>query len=115
MKVTRSFGNGRYHEVVECGELVYLAGVTSGEKDVTAQTRDALRHIEKLLAHAGSDKDHILRATIYLKSMADFAAMNAVWDAWVSKDHAPARATVEANLADEALLVEIAIDAVKKG
>lgn len=74
-----------------------------------------LNHIDELLAHAGSDKDHILRATIYLKSMDDFAAMNAVWDEWVNKEHAPARATVEAKLADEEILVEIVVDAVKKG
>lgn len=115
MKIKRSFGLGRLHEVVECGDMIYLAGVTSEEKGIAAQVGDVLSHIEELLAHVGSDKDHILRATIYLKTMDDFAAMNAVWDTWVNKDHAPARATVEARMADDEILVEIVVDAVKKG
>ena len=62
-----------------------------------------------------SDKKHILSATIYLKDIdADFKDMNSVWDAWVEKGFAPARACVEAKMAREALLVEISIVAAVK-
>jgi enamine deaminase RidA (YjgF/YER057c/UK114 family) len=53
----------------------------------------------------------MLTATIYLKSMDDFAAMNLVWNAWVPSGHAPARACVQAAMARPALLVEISVTA----
>ena len=73
-----------------------------------------LEKVDTLLLQAGSDREHILSATIYLKTMDDFAAMNAVWDAWVPEGHAPARACVTGNMAREALLVEISVIAAEK-
>jgi enamine deaminase RidA (YjgF/YER057c/UK114 family) len=70
--------------------------------------------VDTLLAQAGSDREHILSATIYIKSMEYFAEMNAVWDNWVPEGHAPARACVTANMAREALLVEITVVAAEK-
>ncbi|MCV2864353.1 RidA family protein [Defluviimonas sp. WL0075] len=92
--------------------IVYLAGVV-GENggDVTQQTKDALAEVERLLALAGSDKTRILRAQIWMADMADFPAMNAVWDAWVAPGHAPARATGESKLATPDYGVEIIITA----
>ena len=61
---------------------------------------------------AGTDKSKILFAQVWLKHVAaDFAAMNTVWEDWVPEDALPARATVEANLAAENILVEIAVRA----
>jgi len=92
--------------------IVYLAGqVGKPAGDVTDQTRDVLAEIDRLLALAGSDKTRILRAQIWLADMADFAAMNAVWDAWVAPGQAPARATGEAKLATPDYLVEIIVTA----
>jgi enamine deaminase RidA (YjgF/YER057c/UK114 family) len=68
-----------------------------------------LAQIDALLAGIGSDKTRILSATIYLPDIADFAAMNAVWDAWVPQGHTPARATVEAKLASPAYKIEIQV------
>ena len=48
-------------------------------------------------------------ATIYLKDIKDYAAMNEVWDKWIAEGHYPARACVEAALAEEELLVEIVV------
>ena len=74
-----------------------------------------LEKVDELLLQAGSDRAHMLSATIYVRDMKDFAAMNAVWDAWVPEGHAPARACVEARMARPELLVEISvIAAVKK-
>ena len=73
-----------------------------------------LDKVEVLLEQAGSDKEHILSATIYIKDMSMFAEMNAVWDSWVPAGYAPARACVEASMARDALLVEISVIAAEK-
>ena len=88
---------------------VYLAGQVADDPkaDLATQTRQVLAAIDRLLAEAGSDKTKLLSATIFLPSMADFAAMNAVWEAWVPQGHTPARATVEAKLASPDYKVEI--------
>ncbi|MBS0321995.1 MAG: RidA family protein [Proteobacteria bacterium] len=91
--------------------LVYLAGQVAEDTaaDATGQTREVLGHIDRLLAEVGSDKRKILSATIYLPSMADFAAMNAAWEQWVPAGDTPARATVEAKLANPGYRVEIVV------
>lgn len=94
--------------------LVYLAGQVpeDGKQDIKAQTQSVLDQIDRLLAQARTDKRHILSATIYLPSMGDYDAMNAVWEAWVPQGETPARATVEAKLANRDYKVEIQIVAV---
>jgi len=79
------------------------------EADITEQTRTTLEKLDALLESVGSDKTNLLSATIYIKNMDDFQAMNAVWDAWVPEGHAPARACVEAAMARPSLLVEISL------
>lgn len=93
--------------------IVYLAGQVADDPsgDAEAQTRQVLAQIDALLAQAGSDKTRILRAQIYLADIADFAAMNRAWDAWVVAGNAPSRATVEARLANPAWKVEIVVTA----
>ena len=91
------------------GRLIWLAGQVAEDPnaDITAQTQSVLAQVDRLLAEAGTDKMHILSATIYLADMADYAGMNAVWDAWVPQGDTPARATVEAKLAHPKYRVEI--------
>jgi len=104
----------RMSQIVIHGNTVYLAGqVGEPQHDVAGQTRDALARVEALLAQAGSSKEQLLQTTIWLADMADFAAMNAVWDRWVPEGHAPARACGEAKLADPALRVEVIVCAAK--
>lgn len=93
------------------GRLVYLAGQVAEDPaaDIGGQTRSVLRQVDRLLAEAGTDKTRILSATIYLADMGDYAAMNAVWDAWVPQGDPPARATVQALLAKPAYRVEMQI------
>jgi enamine deaminase RidA (YjgF/YER057c/UK114 family) len=94
------------------GERVaWLAGQVAADPtaDITGQARSVLGQIDALLAEIGSDKTQILSATIYLPDIKDFAAMNAVWDAWVPQGHTPARATVEAKLASPAYKIEIQV------
>ncbi|HWD35712.1 MAG TPA: RidA family protein [Casimicrobiaceae bacterium] len=93
------------------GRLIFLAGQVAEDRnaDITGQTQSVLEQIDRLLDEAGTDKTKILSATIYLSSMSDYAAMNAVWDAWVPQGETPARATVEAKLANPAYRVEIQV------
>lgn len=96
-------------KIVRHNGVAYLCGQTSDLPAVAEQTKEILAKIEDLLAKAGSDKTRILKCEIWLANMADFAEMNAVWDAWVPQGHAPARACGEAKLAREALKVEMIV------
>jgi enamine deaminase RidA (YjgF/YER057c/UK114 family) len=112
--ITRLESGARMSEAVIHGDTVYLAGqVGEPGDDIVAQTTTVLSEIDRLLALAGSDRSKILMATIWLADIADFAAMNSVWDAWVDKANPPARATSEAKLAAPEYLVEIVITAAK--
>ena len=107
----------RYHigkrlsEMVVHNGTVYLAGqvAADGTQDITGQAKQVLAQIDSLLAEVGSDKTKILSATIFLPSMADFPALNAVWETWVPAGHCPARATVETKLAALEYKVEIQV------
>jgi enamine deaminase RidA (YjgF/YER057c/UK114 family) len=99
----------RMSQAVIHGNTVYLAGQVGKGENVGAQTLDILATIDTLLAEAGSDKTNLLSATIWLTDMANFAEMNAVWDAWVAPGHTPGRACVEAKLAAPQYWVEIAV------
>jgi len=112
--ITRLDPGARMSEAVIHGDTIWLAGqVGEPGDDVVAQTKTVLAEIDALLARAGSDKSKILMATIWLADIADFAAMNSVWDAWVDKDNPPARATSEARLATPDYRVEIVIVAAR--
>ncbi|NVK72531.1 hypothetical protein C0J08_10760 [Marinomonas sp. CT5] len=106
----------RMSRIVKHNETVYLCGQVGADAntDITEQTRTMLDKVDVLLDQAGTDRSYILSATIYLRDMKDFAAMNAVWDSWIPEGHAPARACVEARLARPELLVEISVVAALK-
>lgn len=93
--------------------VAYLAGQVAedGSQDIVGQTRQVLAAIDALLAKAGSDKTKILRAQIFLADLADFPGMNSVWDTWVVAGHTPARATVQATLANPEWKIEVVITA----
>lgn len=94
--------------------IAYLAGQVAEDPsaDIQDQTRSTLARIDALLEEAGTSREHLLSATVYLRDIDnDFAAMNEVWNAWVPDGHAPARACVEAHMARSALLVEITVTA----
>jgi enamine deaminase RidA (YjgF/YER057c/UK114 family) len=110
--ITRTHTTARMSKIVRHGDLVYLCGQTSGGTpmaDIAGQAREALRRVDDLLQEAGTDKSRLLTALIHLRSMADFAAMNAVWDAWLPEGAAPARTTVQAALASDSLLFEVTV------
>lgn len=103
----------RMSQVVIANGMVWLAGQVAAEGAPAAeQTSGILAKIDSLLKKAGTDKTRIVSAQIWLADMADFAAMNEVWDAWVPQGHAPARATGESKLATPGYKVEIIVTAV---
>jgi enamine deaminase RidA (YjgF/YER057c/UK114 family) len=111
MTIKRFHIGPRLSEMAVHGNTIYLAGQVAGDttKDITGQTREVLAAIDALLGEVGSDKSRILSTTIYIADMADFPAMNAVWDTWVVPGATPPRATVEATLAKPAYKVEMQI------
>ncbi|MBM3568028.1 MAG: RidA family protein [Alphaproteobacteria bacterium] len=115
MTVKRIQAGPRMSQAVVHGNTVYLAGVVSDDlaPSVTAQTKNILAKIDKLPAEAGTDKSKLLSANIWLTDIGTWAEMNTVWDAWVSPGNTPARATVEAKLANPKLVVEIMVVAAK--
>ncbi len=115
MSIQRFHVGPRLSEMAIHNNTIYLAGQVADDpsQDITSQTRQVLASIDKLLTEAGSDKTRILSTTIYIADMADFPAMNAVWDSWVAQGNTPPRATVEAKLAKPAYKVEIQIIAAK--
>lgn len=115
MDIKRFEGTGRMSRAVVHNNTVYLCGQTCGdEAGIQGQTKITLQKIEDLLDKYGSDKQHILSVTIYIRDMKDFAAMNEVWDAWVEDGFEPARACVEARMARDTLLVEMSVTAAIK-
>ena len=109
----------RFHVGVRLSEMavhngtVYLAGQVPDDptKDISGQTAEVLANIDKLLTEVGTDKSRILMAQIFLSDLADFPAMNAVWDAWVVAGQTPPRATVQAKLARPEWLIEVVVTA----
>jgi enamine deaminase RidA (YjgF/YER057c/UK114 family) len=97
--------------IVKHNGTIYLCGQVckDAEQGIKEQTESMLDKVDALLQQAGSDRHHILSATIYIKDMQYFSQMNEVWDNWIPEGHAPARACVEASMAREALLVEISV------
>ncbi|WP_371766521.1 RidA family protein [Massilia sp.] len=111
MEIKRLHVGKRLSEVAIHNGTVYLAGQVASDttQDILGQTREVLGHIDRLLAEAGSDKSRILSTQIFITDLANFPAMNTVWEAWVVPGQTPPRATVEAKLADPAGLVEIVV------
>ena len=114
MKTVKRFDVGpRLSEMAVHNGVAYLAGQVADDatQDIRGQTRQVLSAIDALLARAGTDKSRILIAQIFLADLADFAAMNEVWDAWVAPGEAPARATVQAALAKPQWRIEMVVTA----
>lgn len=109
--IKRIESGARMSQAVVANGFAYLAGqvATDPAADVEGQTRQVLGEIDRLLAQAGTSKQRILSATIYLADVATFGQMNKAWEAWVPADAKPARATVEAKLVAPEYKVEIQV------
>jgi enamine deaminase RidA (YjgF/YER057c/UK114 family) len=103
MSIQRHDQTAILSQAVQYGDTVYLAGVVAKnlDQDVKGQTKQVLDDIDRLLAQ------------IWVTDIRNRAPMNEVWTAWVDKSNLPARACVEAKLADPKALVEIMVIAAK--
>ena len=112
MKPTYHKSGPRMSQTVVHGNTVYLSGqVGTAGADIETQTRDCLAKVDALLAEMGTDKSKALQIIVWLADMSDFAAMNAVYDAWIDPGSPPARACGEAKLATPELAVEFIVTA----
>jgi enamine deaminase RidA (YjgF/YER057c/UK114 family) len=96
--------------------MVYVSGQVplTPNADVPTQTREILAKIDAILEQGGSDRRHIVSANIWLADIMTFDQMNKAWDEWIAPGPAPARATVEARIANPQWRVEIACIAAQK-
>lgn len=113
MSIVRTNVEPRYSDMAVYNGVAYLAGQVPDDPslDMYGQTQQVLATIDKLLAQAGTNKDRILMAQVFVSNMQEFADMNRAWDEWVSRTTAPPRATVEARLANSNYKVEIVVTA----
>jgi enamine deaminase RidA (YjgF/YER057c/UK114 family) len=103
----------RLSEMTIYNGTVYLAGqvATDASQDIRGQTAQVLAAIDKLLHEAGTDNAHILMCQIFIKDLADFPAMNEVWEDWLAPGDAPPRATIQAHLAKPEWKIEMVVTA----
>ncbi len=115
-EIIRKNPNGRYSQVVIHGGVLYLAGQVGDDMGagMAQQTAETLAEIERILLENGSDKEHILSASVFVNNMAEAKEMNKVWDAWVTPGKEPARFCVEAAMFSPDCKVEIGIVAALK-
>jgi len=107
------FQGAPYNQAIRVGELVFVAGqlgLEPGDKavegDITQQTEQVMRNLTAILESAGSSLDRLVKTTVFLQHLDDFAAMNEVYARHVG-DHPPARSTVEVAKLPSGALVEI--------
>lgn len=106
---------GPYSQAIDCGTFLVTSGQialdpATGEMakgDVADQTRQALLNVKAILAEAGLTMDNVVKTTVFLQSMGDFAAMNAVYAEFFSEGNFPARSAVQVGALPKGALVEI--------
>ena len=111
---------GPYSQAIQAGNTIYVSGqlpidpatgLFAGE-DITAQTRQSLTNMKNILIAAGTDMSAVVKTTVLLADIADFAAMNAVYAEFFSAPY-PARAAFQVACLPKNALVEIECVAVK--
>lgn len=113
--ITRIDQNARRSRASVFGDLVFLAGQIADDAslDIAGQTREALAKVDDMLARAGTDKSRILSAQVWLSTMSDYDAMNAVWDTWVVPGQTPSRCCGEVELANPDWRIEVVVIAAR--
>ena len=113
--ITRHMSTPIMHRAVTHAGTVYVAGVIGDDvtKPMKEQTASALAKIEKVLVAAGTSKDKLLAATLYITDMSQKGAMNEAWNEWLAPDDLPARATIGVADLGENVLIEIVVTAAR--
>jgi 2-iminobutanoate/2-iminopropanoate deaminase len=110
---------GAYSPAIRAGNLLFLSGQIPIDPrtgnlvdgDITAQTNQVMRNIAALLEAAGGSFEHVVRTTVFLADMNDFAAMNVTYSGYLVNPP-PARATVQVSRLPRDVKVEIDVIAV---
>lgn len=105
---------GPYSQAIQTGNLIFTSGMipidpatnTLVEGDITVQAKQAIGNLEALLQASGSDLDHVLKTTVFIKDMNDFGKVNEVYASFFTKD-CPARSCVEVARLPKDVLIEI--------
>lgn len=107
--IKRFVVGSRMSQAVSYGNMIHIAGQVAEDRTASleAQTKQVLDKIESLLIEAGGSKSQLVAVNVFLAHIGDFDAMNSVYDAWIDPANPPARACVEARLADPDLRVEM--------
>jgi 2-iminobutanoate/2-iminopropanoate deaminase len=107
------FQGAPYNQAIRAGELVFVAGQvglvpgqTAVEGDIAAQTEQALRNLAAILEEAGSSLDNLVKTSVFLQDLGDFAAMNEVYARHIG-ERPPARSTFQVAKLPAGALVEI--------
>lgn len=111
---------GPYSQAIEVGNMIYTSGMIpiipeTGELetgDIKAQAKQAIGNLIALLNEAGSNAESVIKTTVFIKNMDDFAAVNEVY-ATFFKDNCPARSCVEVARLPKDVLIEIEAIALK--
>lgn len=107
---------GPYNQAVQAGNLLFCSGqialdpatgVMVGDGDVEAETRQVLANLQAVLAAAGSAADRVVRTTVFLADLGDFATVNSIYAEVFGSGVAPARACVQAAALPKGARVEI--------
>jgi len=108
---------GPYNQAVKTGNLIFCAGQIPIDPlagkitatDITAQTHQVLKNIKAVLSAEKCTLDHVVKATVFLKDLNDFAKMNEVYGQYFKNETAPARSTIQAVRLPLDSLVEIEV------
>jgi enamine deaminase RidA (YjgF/YER057c/UK114 family) len=114
-RIIRTEAQANFSRAVEYHGFVFTQGLVPRDADAgfEAQVADVLAQIDEVLEHHGTDNTRLLQAQVWLRDMADRQSFNAAWSAWLPEGHAPARALVQAALADPRWRLEIMITSCK--
>lgn len=106
---------GTTSRCVAYGDMVHIGGITARDTsgDVAAQMRDILETVDRYLTQTGASRSDVLTVQVWIKDMALFADMTAVWNEWVDPEIPPARACVSGDLYRPDILVEVNVTAVR--
>ena len=107
---------GPYNQAVMIGNLIYTAGQIPLDKQgnmvpggVKEQTEQVIANLKAVLEHAGSSLDNVVKATVFMKDLNDFAGMNEVYGKYFKNETAPARSTIQVARIPKDSLVEIEV------
>ncbi|QNT77962.1 RidA family protein [Entomobacter blattae] len=114
-KIIRTSPSAIFSKAVEFHHFIFTQGMTASDLslDIAGQSKSVLTQLDALLEEHGTDNTRLLQAQVWLKNIADKDIFNKIWEEWLPKGEAPARACVQAEMVDPRMLVEVMLIATK--